>query len=584
MSSSIVGGGGGGGGGWWSRLASSVAAVTTGATKDAFPFRDASNSNNAQFQLGPFRVTEGVNTAQPAGSEYAKVSLWRGKAGNPAVSRVVKQMRTLQHPSMIKAIAVKEQRDEVIVATEFCVRVEDWEHAGERAWQEWAAWQLDSLQDWLQSSNLRSSDDGQTVLVSQSGECRVVLLEEDSNSNAQPLLQRQPQPPSRQATVLIQLAQDLQFLATMTPAQQVSLYARVAQQPELPPWALKHLLLPRAAAFRTTLLDAGLAANHPVSSEEVRLFFGEEAWRVCGGCSGADFMALLAGVCERFLAALSSEPVLLQLLRLLGRWCELMEPAWMAAQVLPHLMRLLSASQSSELRSACLACVAAVAPSCPAKALRSEVLRLLARAQGDSDPGIRLDAIRVLDAVLSLNDGRIDDGLRAKIVGPALCKALVDPVVAVRLAALRVFAAWARWIGSAGELAGKVAPVLLGVCVGAPGREEGEAALLALERVLMPRLRAEVNKKPQCSPSVAVGSASHSSSLTGSGSGSGRSVEITVDGSTGTAPLSADNSIAAVSTAAATDPQELRTTTQQQPLQHAQKPSKMRLGSIKKIT
>ncbi len=535
--------------GWWKQLATSVSSVASSVTGPSnFPFREG----QFKLQLGPFRVFEGVNSGMPEGSEFSKVCIWRAQGKDQTAIRIVKEMRTLQHPSMLKALVVKEQKDEILIVTEYCVLLREWPHGDEPEWREWAGWQLKGVEKWLDDSKLDAND--RTILTTQSGECRLVLCKAGLDKFNGAFTE------SSCKSKLIALSEDLMFLPTMNPAQQISFYSRVLAE-ELPGYVRKHLLLPKCVSFRKTLLTMA-APLQPVSLEEVKLLFGEASLRVCGG--EADFMALLAEICvELFNGRVPlTDSTLVLFIKLLSGWTGGMSEAWISAQLMPQLGKLFT-TPNAQLRMAVLAVLKSAIPGLPVKLLSGEGLRLLARGQNDQDPAIRLESFTILGLVMD----RLPGDLKAKVSGPALCKGLSDPAGQCRMAALRVLAGWSEWILEVDEVAGRIGPVLLTIAAKGTSREEVNAAINSIEKVILPRLRKRASSISQIARRSEV-------SYTAAADPDTEEVVKT----TGKLSLNSSNNRSSTLPAILTP-----ATPADEPIS-LQKPSKMRLGSIKKVT
>lgn len=158
-------------GGWLKQIVKTGSSISSGSKND-FPFKESSNSPNA-FTWGPFKITQGTKTGLPSqDSQYAQVCIWRASSSDPTAQRILKQMKTLKHPSMLQPLALKEG-EELLIATEWVEPLRDWQHRLDPQWQSWASWQLKGVLEWLSNS---VSNDERSVFVTRSGECRLVLL------------------------------------------------------------------------------------------------------------------------------------------------------------------------------------------------------------------------------------------------------------------------------------------------------------------------------------------------------------------------------------------------------------------------
>ena len=517
---------------------------------------------------------------------------------------------------MLKAVAVREQKDEILVATEWCsVAGEGGVDGSGEEQREWMEWQLGEVQKWLQASGLDASE--RTILFTQSGELRLILIGDglgSSNSNAYSRAFASISTPINATTThtnsLIRLSQDLQFLPTMSPSQQVSFYSNLPLL-RLPAPVIKHLLLPKCVSFRSTLLSLSTTT---FSIEEVKVLYGPLSRSLCDG--EGDFLALLGGLTEALLrgAGVSvGEAVLTQFLLLLAEWCSagLIGGEWMTSCLVPQLMKIFTgavsksavwqksvpsqstvavphsllshtaaphSSGSAQLKFAVLTVLKGSIASLREKTLSTEVLRLLARGQGDAEPAIRRETLQLLDAVLE----RCSAEIRSKVAGPALCRALSDADDAVRGAGMGVLPRWVHWIG-AEECAGRVGVVLLGRAGDSKNSKEAGEAIDAIERVIVPRLRAALSSKG----GVVEGGVSNSATST-VGVSNSATITATTDitsNATSTANTSTTNNTSTKPTlTTASIPSTTGTGITSKSLNATPSNSKLRLGSIKKIT
>lgn len=161
-------------GGWLKQIVKTGTSISGGIKSD-FPFKEQTGSGSV-FACGPFRVTLGLQSGLPSqDSQYAQVCLWRASSGDPTAQRILKQMKTLKHPSMLQPLAIKEAGDELLIATEWIEPLKAWQHRLDPEWQNWASWQLKGVLEWLSSSGLGDNNE-QSVFITRSGECRLLLL------------------------------------------------------------------------------------------------------------------------------------------------------------------------------------------------------------------------------------------------------------------------------------------------------------------------------------------------------------------------------------------------------------------------
>lgn len=400
---------------------------------------------------------------------------------------------------------------------------------------------------------------------------------------------RTPLPNSNdESSPLIALSTDLQELPMMNASQQAHFLNRILNRDwqVLPPYALKHLLLPRLAQLRQILLRQG----PPISAEEIRVLFGPGSVALLE--DSGDFGCLLGQLAIDLLdPTLNSThlPLFLQLL-----------PPWMGKtnafsdKILSALIALFNTSPLPPVRFGVLKCLQAESLTIPPKILTSDVLRLVARGQGDVEVPIRLESWLLLSKIMPSLAGDV----RAKVAGPAICKALSDLSVQVRLSALKTIKsdkAWLEWVPKIEELTGRVGPALLSVA--GRGGEEGLLAVECLERVYIPRLKVLVNSCGDKRESISSTSSKRigNTSNTSSYSVSNNNVSTTSNTSTSTSNTTASTiNISASSNITTTSSATLSPTDQisdsisnleinRNPIKPPSS-SKLRLGSIKKIT
>ena len=291
---------------------------------------------------------------------------------------------------------------------------------------------------------------------------------------------------------LIQFTESFDYLATLSPGERVSLVKRLMASKRIE--FLKYLALPELLKSRKLTRSNSSAIATPsaeISLEVVQFLFvkGKELITMSTPETQAvdDFMFLLSEFYSELLGKHAGNPIPLTacLLDLIGSQglCSLFTEKYAQEQVYPSVNALLGHPVAA-VREIALKALQGLCEKLNAKTIGNDVLRQLARLQGDSEGSLRFKALSVLSGTVW---AKLPDSLKAKICGPAVSRALADPFLPCRRSGLQLLKQGLSLLPPT-EIATKLIPSIAGVliCEDAPTRAE---AFECMEKLILPTLK-----------------------------------------------------------------------------------------------
>lgn len=552
-------------------------------TSSSFPF--IFDEQKPIGTVGPFKIFEGQDFESSDRKEesiFRRITIFscKEKMNIEAGKRILKSLKTLRHPRMLRYIFSKESENEILVVTEWVEpfkrgRREDLE------WQIWGNWSVSSVYDFLKSSTNKEisiDENCGNLWITSSGEVKVALFNENCSIEDFPVAIKLLFPDAlKKENLLVQLTETFDHLVTLSLGERVNLIKKLSS---LPKDFLKFLVLPELIKSRKLI-----GGQHEISIEEI-LFLFVKGKELIGESGVDDFMFLLSDFyCELLGRHATGQPIPLTICLLDQMGCQgicsLVTEKYAQEKIYP-LVNVLLGHPVPAVRDASLKALQGLCDKLGSKTIGNDVLRHLARMQGDSEGLLRLKALGVLEGTVW---SKIPDTLKAKICGPAVSRALSDTYPPCRRSGLNLLK---RGIGLLlpQEIVTKLVPAVAMLLI------EGDAgirmeAFECMEKLILPTLKRAVVNTASASSTVSSGSAA--SSVTSSSTNSTiPSVNIakTVIAEDNNIKTTGSNTSISISFQSTRPKAENITEQQNISNESVPKPtsgSKMKLGSIKKI-
>lgn len=483
-------------------------------------------SEEKAWSVGPFILFEGQDYEtcpdHKEQSVFRRVSVFLCRSGGEmgAARRILKNIKTMRHPRMLKYISSRESDSEIVMITEwvepFTGESEDLEM------KKWGKWSIREVEAFLRGAGRDLSWSKNNLWVTASGEVKVALFDENGPEDDYQYMARDVS--GDDACLLAQLTEMIDRLVTLSTGERVNLIKKCLTT-KLPEKFLKFLVLPELLRTRKLISissnnnnNSPAVNNNPSSNgnstiipmEEVQ-FLLVKGRDLLGKQVEAkdDFMYLLSDFYGRLMQGPNPIPLTVFLLDQVSPLSPLFTPKYAQDRVFPqvtlqtgHSVPAVRDAALKALESLC-GCEGALSE----RLISNEVLRLLARLQGDPEGPIRVRALGVLSGVVWT---RLSKDLKAKICGPAVVKALGDPFSPSRQSGLRLLHQSLPLL-SPQEIATKLVPAIAALLID-PDAEIRKEAFRSLENLIIPHLKRN-------SDSMGVANKSeerHSSKLEGS--------------------------------------------------------------------
>lgn len=556
----------------------------------SFPFVFNENKPTGQV-IGPFKQFEGQEFETPGKEEsiFRRVSIFsckeRGKIEE--AKRIVKGLKTLKHPRILQYISSKESDSEVLLVTEWAEPFQF--DLNNEEWETWGRWSVQQVYEFLKESrNISVAGDSGNLWISASGEVKVAVFNETSGDfeEISEVMKRTFPSAKAEKNEFISLTESFDYLVTFSSGERVNLIKKLFNFKNAR--FLKFLALPELVRTRKLIGNVTGAGQQEVTMEEVQFLFvkgkelliRETSNDSCGASN--DFLFLLSDLYCELLGkhATNTIPMTACLLDQMGSQglCQLFTEKYAQDKIYPHVSVLLGHPMPA-MRESALKALESLCDKLSVKTLGNEVLRQMARLQGDSEGVLRLRAIGMLAGPLW---PKLPDTLKSKICGPAVARALSDPFTPCRRSGLALLRQGLPLL-SPSEVATKVIPAVATLLIEPDVTVRGEA-FECMEKMILPALKRSVVNASKSPESVNVTSTSMSNTSIS-------------NNSVGSAVISSSNSISKSNTSkpdtSKTNTSENHTTisssitnTTSNTVSSALSSTlsgKMKLGSIKKI-
>lgn len=482
------------------------------SSSSSFPFVFDGNKPTG-CTIGPFKQFQGqeFETSGKEESIYRRVSVFscKDRSRIEEAKRIVKGLKTLKHPRILRYVSSKENESEVLLVTEWA---EPFTSASLNSadWQTWGRWSVQQVYDFLKDSReISVSGESGNLWITASGEVKVAIFSEFGEDGDISAVLRRTFPSSKtDKNDLILLTESFDYLVTFSSGERVNLIKKLFNFPDKR--FLKHLALPELVRTRKLIGNVTGAGQQEITIEEVQFMFMKGRELLLTDAketnSSNDFMFLLSELYCELLGKHASNtiPMTACLLDQIGKQglSELFSEKYAQDKIYPHVSSLLSHPLPA-IRETALKALEILCEKLSHKTLGNEVLRQLARLQGDTEGLLRLKAIECLSKTLW---PKLPDSLKSKICGPAVARSLADPFTPCRRSGLSLLRQGLPLL-SPTEIATKVIPAVAALLIEEDLSVRGEA-FECMEKLILPTL-----KKTNVS---SVGKEVKSASLSGS--------------------------------------------------------------------
>lgn len=522
--------------------------------------------------VGPFVMFHGQDFESSERREesiFRRVTVFSCKERNKleGARRILKSLKTMRHPRMLRYISSKESESEVLMVTE-CVEPFGSVKESAADWQVWGKWSVTQVYQFLKEATGREiciDGDSGNLWVTLAGEVKIALFSESTAIEDFSLAIKRNFPAASdhaESNVLCQLTETFDLLVTLSAGERVNLIKKLSGAPQN---FLKFIALPELIKSRK-LMTAG---SSEISMEEVLFLFVKGKELLEGSVD--DFMFLMSDFyCDLLGKHATGQPVPLTicLLDQMGGIWVLFTEKYAQDKVYPHVSVLLGHPLPA-VREAALKALQGLCEKLSVKTIGNDVLRQLARLQGDAEGLLRLKALGVLEESVW---PKIPDALKAKICGPAVSRALADSYAPCRRAGLNLLRRGITLLPPQ-EIVTKLVPAVAGLLIEADAGIRTEA-FECMEKLILPTLKRSNEGAKVSAVSTPPTVVSNTAPITDK-STSMRSSSL---------PASTSPKINSPAPVAAPVPDDLATF-EKPPVKTSQTTSgsKMKLGSIKKI-
>ena len=548
----------------------------TGKPSSSFPF--VFNEQEIVGTAGPFHIFEGQDfetSERREESIFRKVTIFscKEKPKIEGAKRILKNLKTLRHPRMLRYISSKENETEILIVTEW---VEPFKKSNDKELQIWGKWSVSKVFEFLKSATGREIciEEG-NLWITKSGEVKVALFNENSSiedfsTAIKRIFPAETGDKNNNKSLLIELTETFDHLFTLSLGERSNLIKKISTNSNISKDFLKFLVLPELVKSRKLLSTS----QQEISIEEVLFLFGKGK-ELIGEGGVDDFMFLLSDFYCELLGkqATGQQPIIPLTICLLDQMgsqglCNLFTEKYSQDKIYPQVSVLLG-NPLPVVREAALKALQGLCEKLNVKTIGNDVLRQLARLQGDAEGLLRLKALGVLEGTVW---EKIPDTLKAKICGPAVSRALADSYPPCKRSGLNLLK---KGIGllPAQEIATKLIPAVAGLLIEEDAGIRKEA-FECMEKLILPTLKKVVVTMGKTSATVNSGDASESAKVTAN-----------LNSASNSKPAASPSKVSAkpISTTAQS-PQTAHPSTENiTKITPNQSGTKMKLGSIKKI-
>lgn len=494
---------------------SKLSGSSSGRPSSSFPFVFDETKSDNRTLIGPFTKFPGQDyeiSSRKEVSIFRRVNVFvcRDRLRIEEAKRIVKALKTLKHPRILRYISSKESDSEVLLVTEWADCLKNglkFEDESDEEWQTWARWSGKEVYEFLSKNvgkEISFSLESGNLWKTSSGEVKIALFNEEfSNENFDTVMNRNFPSAKTVKNDLIHFTESFDYLVTFSAGERISLIKRLGNCKRGD--FLKFLALPELVRTRKLTLNKSSSANvnvaqgspsasapsQEVSLEEVQFLFikGLELISKDSSSDAAidDFMFLLSEMYCDFLGkhAVNSIPLTATLLNLIGSQglTKLFTEKYAQDQIYPYVSALLGHPLPA-MREVALKALEGLCEKLTAKTIGNDVLRQIARLQGDSEGSLRLKALTVLSGTLW---SKLSDNLRAKICGPAVSRALADPFIPCRRSGLKLLKEGLNLLPPS-EVATKIIPSVSTILIVEDAITRAEA-FECMEKLILPMLK-----------------------------------------------------------------------------------------------
>ena len=555
-------------------------------TSSSFPF--VFDEKKPIGTVGPFKIFEGQDFESSERKEesiFRRITIFscKEKTKIDEGKRILKSLKTLRHPRMLRYIFSKENENEILVATEWVEPFKKGKKTENLEWQIWGNWSVSKVYEFLKSSTNKEisvNENCGNLWITSSGEVKVALFNENCSIEDFdfPVTIKGIFPEAlKKENLLVQLTETFDHLVTLSLGERVNLIKKLSSLSNEKDF-LKFLVLPELVKSRKLI-----GGQQEISIEEI-LFLFVKGKELIGESGVDDFMFLLSDFyCELLGRHATGQPIPLTicLLDQMGNQgqgiCSLFTEKYAQEKIYPHVNVLLG-HPLPIVREAALKALQGLCEKLGNKTIGNDVLRQLARMQGDSEGLLRLKALVILEGTVW---SKIPDTLKSKICGPAVSRALSDTYSPCRRSGLNLLK---KGIGllSPQEIATKLVPAVAVLLI------EGDTgirmeAFECMEKLILPTLkRAAINTASPPSTNAPSTMTSASAAMT--------SASTSADVKANNVYSKATVSNSSINSGSQSKPPPVENIPEQQNNSNESVPrpvsgsgSKMKLGSIKKI-
>ena len=474
-------------------------------TNSSFPFVFDENKPTGCV-IGPFKQFEGKEFETPGKEEsiFRRISLFSCKdVGRiEEAKRIVKGLKTLKHPRILGYVSSKETENQVLLVTEWAEPFKSHGRKNDSEWETWAHWSVQQVYEFLRESRCISvSGDSGNLWITAAGEVKVAIFNDSSNEVDDDIsaVMRRTFPNGKivEKNDLIQLTESFDYLVTFSSGERVNLIKRLSNFGNNR--FLKFLALPELIRTRKLVGSVTGAGQQEVAIEEVHFLFvkGKDLLKLQNqnhvDTSLEDFMFLLSDLYCELLGKHTTNtiPLTICLLDQMGSrgLCELFPEKYAQDKIYPHVSSLLCHPMPA-MREAAVKALECLCAKLSPKTLGNDVLRQLARLQGDVEGVLRLKAVEMLSGPLW---PKLPDTLKSKICGPAVARALSDTFTPCRRSGLNLLRQGLPLLSPI-EIATKVIPAVAGLLIEEDAMVRGEA-FECMEKLILPTLKKSAKAK-----------------------------------------------------------------------------------------
>lgn len=484
----------------WRKVGELKLNSSTNKLNSSFPFVFDENKSTGHV-IGPFKQFEGQEFESPGKEEslFRRVSVFccKERMRIEEAKRIVKGLKSLKHPRILRYISSKETDAEVILVTEWAEPFQSNDRNTEE-WETWGRWSVQQVYEFLRENRKVSlNGDCGNLWITASGEVKVAVFNETCGDFEEfsDVMKRTFPSAKAEKNELINLTESFDYLVTFSSGERVNLIKKLFNFKN--PRFLKFLALPELVRTRKLIGNVTGTGQQEVSMEEVQFLFvkGKELLTRDPGDKGSatnDFLFLLSEFYCELLGkhATNTIPMTACLLEQMGNQglCELFIEKYAQDKIYPHVSVLLGHPMPA-MRESAIKALESLCDKLSAKTLGNDVLRQIARLQGDSEGILRLKAVGMLAGPLW---SKLPDSLKSKICGPAVARALSDPFTPCRRSGLALLRQGLPLL-PANEVVSKVIPAVAMLLI-EPDATVRSEAFECMEKMILPSLKRSANK------------------------------------------------------------------------------------------